>query len=289
MRAIIVATLLLSSGCTFEDGQGWARLSSWLWTSFQGFDSGSGRLGADGWFKTNNSFELKITSLRLGVQKLQAQSLGSSSSDSSGDCTFDPANPPAGCSLCHGGHCHCDGQLKSYDELKKEICGSGSTSTTVSTLATMPVNKLQSLMGNGTQTDKLGCSESCELSAGQLDRMQAALDRLTLSATLRDLSVEDRLNGEQLSVSVDLKLSGAALTQSLTPAQKMDQDTPYFMDLAVRLPVTEKLLDGIDWHKLTRSGDSITIDATNNPKAGEAIASNLALTALAVTAQRSNE
>lgn len=289
MRVLLLAILLLSGGCTFEDGQGWARLSSWLWTSFHGFDSSSGRLSADGWFKTSNSFELKIDSLQLGVRQLRAQSLSSSSTTSDGECTFDPANPPAGCSLCHGGHCHCDGELKSYEELKQEVCGGGSTTTTVSTLATMPVNRLQSLMGNGTRTDRLSCSPSCELSAGQLDRLQAALDRLTLSGTLRDLSIEDRLGGKQLSVSVDLGLSGAALTRSLTPAQKMDQDNPYYLDLSVKLPVSDKLLDGIEWHKLVRSGDSITVDHQTNVLAGQTMASNLAQSALAVTAQRSND
>ena len=39
---------------------------------------------------------------------------------------------------------------------------------------------------------------------------------------------------------------------------------------------TNKLLDGIEWHKLTADKDTINIDSTKNKTAGQTIATSLA-------------
>lgn len=284
MTPLLLATLL--SGCTFEDGVGFAHLSGSLHSSFAGLLPGSGRLQADGWYKADNSFELKLTSLTLEVRDVRLQSSTTSSAAASGTCTFDPSNPPAGCSLCHGGHCHCDGKLVSYEVLKQQACGGSSGGTTIATVGALQVGKEYSLLGAGTASGALTCSGSCELKRGSASQVSVLLDGLEMTAKVQDRSLADRLSGKTLDVTVDLSLAGAALVHKFTAAQGLDRDNEYMFDLAVKLPVTDKLLDGIEWHKLTPAAGAITINATTNKSAGETIATSLAKTALQVTVSR---
>jgi len=285
-RSLALLALLSSAGCTIEDGVGFAHLSGRLWSTFAGLDSKSGRHTPDGWFKTDNSFSFKLSTLQIRVRDIRLQgSALSTGSAGSGDCTFDPANPPSGCSLCHNGHCHCNGQLKSYEELKKEVCG-GSSGQSLSTVGALLVNELQSLLGAGTKAENLACQGSCELGQGQASQAQIVLDRIMMQAALQDKSVANRLAGKELQVSLDLDLAGAALTHSFPAAQLMDRQNPYHIDLMVLLSVSERLLDGVQWEKLSCFADAITIDSKSNLTAGEAILTNLALTKPGVQVER---
>lgn len=283
---IAAAGLITICGCTtFEDGQGFAGLSGTLRASFAGLDNSAGRVGADGWFKADNSFELKLTSLTLSVRDLRLQAAGVSKA--AGSCTFDPQSPPSGCGLCHGGHCHCGGKLVSYEDLKAQACSSGAASVT--TVVTLPVGRAVDLLAKkAVVADLSTCRPSCELGSGQVDRALLRLDRLTLAATLRDESVADRLSGKQYAVKVDWDLGGAALEHSFAAAQKMNRQTPYRMDLAADLPVARTLLDGVAWHQLSRQQGEIRITRTENKAAGETLSTNLAATKLAVTVTRSD-
>lgn len=285
-RFLLLLGVLGIAGCTIEDGVGFAHLSGRLWSTFSGLDSKTGRLTPDGWFKTDNSFSFKLSALQIRVRDIRLQgSALSTGSAGSGDCTFDPANPPSGCSLCHNGHCHCGGQLKSYEELKKEVCG-GSGGQGLSTVGALLVNELQSLLGAGTKAENLACQGSCELGQGQASQAQIVLDRLKMQAALQDKSVANRLGSKELQVNLDLDLAGAALVGAFSVEQKLDRDNPYHLDLMVLLPVSERLLDGVQWEKLSRSADTITIDAKNNVSAGEAILTSLVNTKPGVVVER---
>lgn len=288
-KILLLLPLLQVAACTTPgDGQGYANLSASLWSRFAGLESGAGRVGADGWFKTDNSFELKLGELQLTVRELRLLRAGSKASGARGDCgSFDPQNPPAGCTLCHGGHCHCDNKLVSYEELRTRACsGSSSSGAAMTTLATLPLGAAQSLLGKGSAVDLSTCQPSCELVAGQLERLQLRLERMVLRATLRDRSLADRLGGKQLLLDLDWKLAGAALEHTLTSAQKIDRDTPYRLDLTVELPVVRTLLDGIDWHKLIRENGRVKIDSKSNTSTGEALSTNLAKSKLAASVKR---
>jgi hypothetical protein len=287
--SIIVALLvaLLMGGCTIDDGVGFGRLSARLWSGFAGLEQGAGRLTSDGWFRTSNSFELKLSSLTLTLREIQVRGTAGTGGTSSG-CTFDPSSPPAGCSLCHNDHCHCDGELVSYDELEAQVCGGGGGSSTTK-LASLAVPGAQNLLGQGTRTEELTCRPSCELDAGQLDGIQVLLDRLQLDAKLRDRSAADRLQGAEPKVALDWDLGGASLSHTLASPELVDRDHPYLVRLALELPLAAGTLDGVDWHQLQRSGGTITIDAKTNKSAGEAITGNLARTRVKVTVTREED
>ena len=292
MRALALSLLLslASAGCTLEDGTGFAVLSARLDCSFAGVQPGNSRLLSDGWFKTADSFELKFDKLTLKVRDLRLQSTGASSSSSAGgSCTFDPANPPAGCSLCHGGHCHCDGKLVSYTELKALACGGGSTGSTLVTLERLLVTRDQELLGAGTKNEDLVCAGSCELKRGSASQVSVLLDKLTMAAQVRDRSVANRLAGKTYKITLDWDLAGASLGHKFSSALGLDRDNPYMLGLSVKLPVTEALLDGIEWHKLSVTGDTITVDTTNNKTAGQTMASSLANTTLLVVVIRDDD
>ena len=291
MRSLTLSLLLVltTSGCTFEDGVGFAYLSARLYSTFDGVKPGNSRVLSDGWFKTADSFEFKLDRLTLKARDLRLQSTAGagSSAGSSGTCTFDPSNPPAGCSLCHGGHCHCDGKLVSYEDLKAQACGGGATSaSTLATLERLPVTRDQELLGSGTKNEDLTCAGSCELKQGSASQVSVVLEKLTMTAQVRDRSVADRLAGKTYKVTLDRDLSGAALDHQFSSALGMDRDNPYMLDLSVRLPVTDALLDGMEWHKLTAVNDTITINANDNKSAGQTIATSLATTKLQVAVTR---
>jgi len=284
------ATILPASGCTLEDGTGFGRLSARLWSRFEGLDAAAGRLTGDGWYRTSNSFELKLSSLTLKVEELRVRGAGAaaSSSAAAGDCSLDPADPPAGCTLCHSGHCHCDGALKSYAELEADLCGASAGAATA-TLASLPVPATQDLRGDGTRADLSACRPSCELDAGQVDEVQIVLDRLALKARLRDRSAADRLQGAELSLALDLDLAGAVLSQALSDPELIDRDHPYLLDLTLVLPLTAKAFDGVDWHQLQRSGNTIAVDSATNRSAGETITTNLGATTIKLTVTRAED
>ncbi len=290
MRVCLISLLLLhAAGCTtHEDGRGMAGLSASLQSRFSGLEAAAGRVGPDGWFKTDNSFELKLSALTLTVRDVRLQAASASGASGSGSCSFDPRNPPSGCTLCHGGHCHCGDKLVSYEELKAQACG-GTGTATVTTVVTLPLGKAQGLLGlEGTTVDLSACKPSCELGPGQVNRVQLRLDRLKVQAIIRDQSLADRLSGKQPSVTVDWDLAGAALEHKLAVAEKMDRATPYHLELAVDLPVIRNLLDGIQWHKLDAHQGTITISTKTNKAAGEVLSTNLAATKLAAGVTRSD-
>ena len=291
MRVLALSLLLslAATGCTFEDGTGFAVLSARLDCSFAGVHPGNTRLLADGWFKTADSFELKLDKLTLKARDLRLQSTGAASSSSAGGaCTFDPANPPAGCSLCHGEHCHCDGKLVSYAELKAQACGGSSAASTLATLERLLIPRDQELLGAGTKNEDLICAGSCELKQGSATQASVLLEKLTMRAQVRDRSVANRLAGTY-KITLDWDLAGASLVHKFSSALGLDRDNPYMLGLSVKLPVTEALLDGIEWHKLSAVGDGITVDANNNKTAGQTIATSLAKTTLQVVVIRDDD
>ncbi len=289
MRPLILTFLLAAGlacpGCTLEDGDGFAHLSGKLYSIFSGVAPGNSRLQSDGWFKTADSFELKLDKLTLQLRYLRLQSEGSAAVSSAG-CSFDPSNPPAGCGLCHGGHCHCDGKLVSYEDLKARACGGATASATLSTLKLLLVPRDQELLGSGTQNWDLACAGSCELKQGSASQLSVELEKLSMAAQVRDRSAADRLGGKTYKVMLSWPLAGAALTHKFKSSLSLDRDHPHMLDLAVMLPVSDKLLDGIEWHKLIADKDTINIDSTKNKTAGQTIATSLAGSTLKLVVTR---
>lgn len=293
MAPFALLALLLGGGCTASDGRAFGEVSAELRSHFAGTDPGSERL-SEGWLKTADSFEVQLSAMTLELGSVTLRgSRGTSSGGGavSGDtCTFDPQNPPAGCTLCHGGHCHCDGALVDYEELAARACGtSSSAGSAPAALATLPLAATPSLLAGGTRQTLEACTPSCGLGRGSVERVDLALQRLRLSAKVRDRSVADRLSGAVLDLTVDWALAGATLSATLQPAVTVARDTPYYLHLALDLALPATLLDGVAWHTLQRSGSTVTVSAAENAATGQALASALAKAPLKVTVQRSDD
>ena len=92
---------LLLLGCAFGPGHGFGEIAAA--DLAVAFEPGEARDLGDGWVLANTGDRFTLDTLVFTVESLDLLAL-----EGGGSATFDPANPPAGYSLCHGGHCHAD-------------------------------------------------------------------------------------------------------------------------------------------------------------------------------------
>jgi len=103
-------------GCGLEEGQSWGEVRIELEAAFE---PGASRLEA-GRLKTSLDYRVVITAIDVEVATLVLTARADGAVD------FDPADPPAGYSLCHNGHCHSDdGRLVDYEDIAAEVAGGG--------------------------------------------------------------------------------------------------------------------------------------------------------------------
>jgi hypothetical protein len=175
-------------------------------------------------------------------------------------------------------------------ELRDLSLHGGRADAAEAALASLEVRGPQSLLGQGTRLELPVCQPSCELPAAELTAVRAEPVRLRLQGHVRDVSVGDRLGGQSPAVSLDLGLTGATLVCKLAAAELVDHDHPYYLDLSVELPVSDTLLDGVEWQTLDRSDAGvIVVDDNTNRGAGTTLATNLAQSTLRVTVRRAED
>ena len=131
---------LLSLGCAIGPGHGFGELSpvalSAALTPGAARDLGGAVLTDQGYAVALDAFTWEVGALHL----MELQGGGGSGG------TFDPANPPEGYGLCHGGHCHRDdGALVSYADIQAEMSGGAATFAPVVSLS--PPSTLDMLAG----------------------------------------------------------------------------------------------------------------------------------------------
>lgn len=122
---------LLLIGCAFEAGHGFGELEP---VSFRAAltpgparDLGGAVLTGEGYAVTLDAFVWTVGGMHL--MELQGGGGG-------GGSTFDPADPPDGYSLCHGGHCHSDsGALVDYADIEAELAGGAASFAALVSLA----------------------------------------------------------------------------------------------------------------------------------------------------------
>lgn len=247
MRSVFWVCLWIifgASGCAIEDGDPWGVLSVNLDAAFA---PSADRLEEGGAFKSARSYSIEVERLvlELGAVSVRFQA----DAASSGVEVFDPAAPPAGYSLCHGGHCHHDsGALVAYEDIAAELAsGSG---TGASTAAVLPVLSPTTLEGAPVAVPLEACLDACQLDRGSLERFEVATVSLTIEARVRDLAVENRLPGgvESIAISAVVPLEGvirAALSA------EVGKGAPLHIHLSGRLSVAASLFDDVDWGELT--------------------------------------
>jgi hypothetical protein len=250
MRIHLLLPLLLSAGCALDAGEGFAVLQPSVRAAYT---APASREVGDGYHRLSSDYQVRLTTARMRLERIDL--LGGAGG--SGPSTFDPANPPAGYTLCHSGHCHRDdGALIPYDEVAAELAGGGATASTV---ATLPVGDLDLL---APETRALECDPNCELPLTSVSSGRWRLTALRLEGTVRDGRTTPRFAGERpfrlaLAPTDDKAAPVAVLTGALDVPSDREHAPRVLLDL--KLDLTPAIFDPLDWTAATPGPDG-TVD-----------------------------
>jgi hypothetical protein len=219
---------------------------------------GSGRTNGPGTWKTDNGYVLDLAGapVTLEVRDVSLQAPGSSS----GSATFDPANPPAGYTLCHGGHCHrADGALIDYADVQAELASGGGAAAPTTLLTLAPVSPVLAVRPGDAASIALGaCIPGCELPRGTISRAPLRFVTVKASGQVSSAPGTAALPGGTVAwrfTLADVVLAGPSLSLAI------DRGTPPGFTLGGTIAVTDRLFDGLDWARLAASGSPVQLDA----------------------------
>ncbi len=190
MPALLLAAL---SGCAFEAGHGFGELApvdfSAALTPGPARDLGGAVLTDQGYAVALDGFVWTVGGMHL--MELQGGGGGGGS--------FDPADPPDGYTLCHGGHCHSDGgALVDYADIEAELAGGAAAFVALVSLA--PPGTLDML---GTAAATLAPDEPV-LADVSLTKLRLESVGVHMSGTVR----REPDDGFSATFDLDLALSG---------------------------------------------------------------------------------
>ncbi len=251
MRIPIVTAAAVALGlaaCANSPGVGWGPVELVLDARWQVPDdrktSSDAIALAGGWLVDVDEVVLTVATARL-----QSTVSGGTAADP----TFDPANPPAGYSNCHSGHCHADdGRLVAFEDIAADIAGRDGAG---------PVDLLRF---NRTRIDALTgdrmppaiCSETCLLGADVPSRLALDLAGLQIRGRVRDGRSVPRISGDKAFVA-SIPLAGLRLDALLAWPGLPDTEAPTWR-VHADLVLGPVLLDAVDW--ATATGDPLTPD-----------------------------
>ncbi|MDR0965230.1 MAG: hypothetical protein LBM75_01755 [Myxococcales bacterium] len=177
--SVAVALCLAVSACANDTGESFTKLSASLEAELiQHADE----MTEDGFFRLESGVEIKITEARLTVSAVDLIVAGKDASST----VFDPANPPAGYSSCHGGHCHADdGRLVDYADIQAELDSASDAEPAVA--MTLEFDAAIDLLHPEeiVPTCESANSKSCSLSEGTLRRVDLKVSQLTIQGQVR--------------------------------------------------------------------------------------------------------
>ena len=111
----LLLSLLFLAACNLSPGDWFLRLRPHVSAHFRNLPE---RSVEPGWQKLAREHQVRITAATLQIRSIDLLAAAGTSQP------FDPANPPPGFSLCHGGHCHAsDGRLVAYEDVAAEASG----------------------------------------------------------------------------------------------------------------------------------------------------------------------
>jgi hypothetical protein len=247
MLGTVLALAPVVPGCTLDAGHGFATVESARLSA--AFEPGLARdLG--GATLTDLGYAVSLQSLTLGAEELVLRELAPGASTS-----FDPATPPAGYTLCHGGHCHAaDGRLVDYADVEAELAGGAAG---LRELASLPVGAELDLLV-GADVDLTRVEPSPELP----------------EATIRELGLRVASFSARGSVSGGALLEPAPLSVDLAFGAELEgstqidvsRDGPETLRLLVTLTLDGALFDGLEFATLAGDG-SIALSDVDSPAA----------------------
>lgn len=278
MRTRLLLPLLLLAGCAWEPGEGFAVVEP---TVRAGYTTLPSRDAGGGFQRLSSDFQVRVSAASLQLASIAL--LGSASGGGGGSTTFDPANPPPGYSLCHGGHCHRDdGALIDYEDIQAELNGGGGS--TAATIVTLPVGASVDLLAPETRT--LQCQPDCELPRTSVTRGRWTVTGLSLQGTVRDSRQPPRLTGERpfRFVVAPASTPEPLLVMNGELDVPSDRENEPRVKLGLSLDVTPAVFDAVDWSATTVGADGVVdLNAPENEAAREALLA--ALLALQPTAE----
>lgn len=241
MAACLIA-LGSAHGCAWSDGAPWGTVELALEVYLA---PGADRLTDSGRLKTAKSFSIRIDELALEVRSIE---LATTAAAAGSQEQFDPADPPAGYSLCHNGHCHKDdGSLPTYAEIQAELSSGEVGSATRVILG--PAAHV-SVTSQPTAVSLQSCPDKCWFERTSLTSATLSLGMLTIKGRVFDELVGDaqRLpeEGVAVDVVVDLNLS---LVHPLDV--EFGQEGEPGVAMAAVASVPPSLFDGVDWSDAT--------------------------------------
>jgi len=254
--------VLLLAACTFAPGRGFGTLPDP--TLHVALEPGPARDLGDHTLLTNLGWEVQVDAagLELGAVELQELVGGAGGS-------FDPADPPEGYSLCHGGHCHADdGSLVSYAEVEAQLAGGSASFVAVSSWALdAEVDLLAGL--------DVALSSVSTVPASDISQVAITAGRLHLEGTART-------DGTAIPVRVDLDLA-PGFTGGLDLPFERGEDP--VVDLALALVVDGTLFDDLDFATAAADGE-VALDDPSDPS-GALLLARLAAVEPVSTIERS--
>jgi hypothetical protein len=244
--------VLAASGCTFEDGGGFGTLEEATVTAR--LEPGAARDLGGGAVLTAMGYRVQVDAASLAVESIALETV---TGGEGGGGIFDPADPPFGCTLCHGGHCHCPGgELVSYEELQARLSGGGAAAYT--TLASAALDAELTLRPAGTATT--GAFEPGPvLPRTTIARVTVPLGRFHVEGSVTAAALGDRV----VPLAIDLDVDGP---MTALVSQDVDRGTPARIRIDVDLLVDGTVFDGLDFPALEVAG-RIDITAMDAPGA----------------------
>lgn len=247
-RALFAVALGLASGaCTLDAGHGFSTLESASISAR--LEPGPARDLGNRTVLTDLGYWVAIESASWDLSDARLLASGGDT----GGGSFDPANPPAGYSLCHGGHCHADdGRLVDYQDIEAELAGGGAV---LSPLVTLPLGEPLDLFSD--QASELDAVvPSRELPEARITRGEARFSRFRLQA-----KVSKGPAGAELPAPVALSVELPALTLSRGLSFTIDRHAPAHLRLDLDARLDGTFADGIDFATLAGSGAVTLSDA----------------------------
>ncbi|HYO66237.1 MAG TPA: hypothetical protein VEU33_09160 [Archangium sp.] len=239
-RAFLLLSCLGLGACTFEPGQGFTVVEPTVRAAYEPL---ADRATPDGYQQLSSNYQLHVdgASLRLSGIELLAIAGGSGGG-------FNPANPPPGYSLCHGGHCHRDdGALIPYEQIIAEMGGGGGSSTVVTMPVAGPLNLL------APERLAVECVPDCALPQTNVSQGRWGIESLHLEGTVRDARVPARFPGERRfrwELPPATGSDAPAVVLGGTVDLPSDRSTPPRAKLDLNLVLTARLFDDVDWSAL---------------------------------------
>ncbi|HZI16522.1 MAG TPA: hypothetical protein VE153_39515 [Myxococcus sp.] len=257
MRTRLLLPTLLLSACALEPGEGFAVLEPTVRAEYTPIAS---REAGNGFQQLATDFQVRLDAASVGVSHVELLTAGGGGSSGGGSGgTFDPANPPPGYSLCHGGHCHRDdGALVDYEDIQAELDGGGGGGASI--VASLHVDAELDLVSPQTLTPE--CEPDCELPRATVSRLRWDVTSVRLEGAVRDSRATPRFAGVrpfrlEVAAQGEGEEAEPLLELGATLDVPSDRENKPRVKLALLLAMAPTLFDAVDWAAATPGADGV--------------------------------